>query len=106
MQIQINADHNIKVHEAFAAQIRGAVESALTRVSNHITRIEIHLSDENGNKEGHNDKRCLMEARMEGRQPVAVTHNADIFDKAVDGAADKLARLIENVIGRQQSMSK
>jgi hypothetical protein len=42
----------------------------------------------------------MMEARLEGRQPVAVTHQAATMDQAVDGAADKLARLIENTLGR------
>jgi ribosome-associated translation inhibitor RaiA len=102
MQIQINTDHNIKVHEVFAAQISSAVERALDRMSDHITRVEIHLSDENGDKSGQNDKRCLMEARLEGRQPIAVTHHAATVDQAVDAAASKLVRLIESTLGRQQ----
>jgi ribosome-associated translation inhibitor RaiA len=41
-----------------------------------------------------------MEARLEGRQPVAVTHHAATIDQAVDGAADKLHRMIESTLGR------
>ena len=100
MQIQINTDHNIEGREALATQVSGAVESALSRVSDHITRVEVHLSDENSSKSGQNDKRCMMEARLEGRQPIAVTHQAATLDEAVDGAADKLARLIESTLGR------
>ncbi|MCX6168410.1 MAG: HPF/RaiA family ribosome-associated protein [Ignavibacteriales bacterium] len=102
MQIQINTDNNIKVHKAFAVQINGVVESALSRLSDNITRVEIHLSDENGEKSGQDDKRCVMEARLEKRQPIAVTHNAATVDQAVNGAADKLVRLIESLLGRQQ----
>ena len=40
MQVQINTDHNIEGHEALADQVRGVVESALTRLSDHITRAE------------------------------------------------------------------
>lgn len=101
MQIQINTDHNIKMHEAFASQIRSVVESALIRINNQV-RVVIHLRDEDGSKSGHNDKRCVMEARIEGRHPVAVTNYADVLDKAIDGAADKLARLIENAKGKHQ----
>jgi len=101
MQIQINTDHNIENHEALAAQIRGVVESALSRISDHITRVEVHLSDDSSHKSSQNDKRCMMEARLEGRQPIAVTHHATSLDQAVDGAADKLARLIENTLGRK-----
>ena len=101
MQIQINTDHNIELHESLAAEINTVVESALSRFSDHISRLEVHLSDENSdNKVGHDDMRCMMEARLEGRQPIAVTHQAASLNQAVDSAADKLARLIENTLGR------
>ena len=101
MQIQINTDDNIEGREALADQVRGVVENALSRFSDHITRVEVHLSDENSDKKGGNDEmRCMMEARIEGRQPIAVTHQAASLDQAVDGAADKLTRLIESTLGR------
>jgi hypothetical protein len=43
MQVQINTDHNIEGHEALAARVREIVESALSRISDNITRVEIHL---------------------------------------------------------------
>ena len=46
MQIQVNTDHTIEGHEALADQIRGVVENALSRMSDHITRVEVHLTDE------------------------------------------------------------
>jgi hypothetical protein len=69
MQVQVNTDHHIKGDEALATSVRATVESALRRSSDYITRVEVHLSDENGDKRGQNDKRCVMEARLEGRQP-------------------------------------
>jgi hypothetical protein len=63
--------------------------------------VEVHVGDENSDKKGgHDEMRCVMEARIEGRQPIAVTHQAASLDQAVDGAADKLNRLIESTIGR------
>lgn len=100
MQVQINTDRNIAGHEALAAHVSDLVKNALDRLSDHITRVEVHLSDENGDKSGQNDKRCVMEARLEKRQPVAVTHQAATLDQAVEGAAHKLARLIESTLGR------
>ncbi len=105
MQIQIDSDHSVEVHAALTTQVSDVVESALSRVSDHITRVEVHLSDENGNKKGENDQRCMMEARLEGRQPIAVTHQAATLDEAVDGAADKLARLIEHTLGRRKDQA-
>jgi ribosome-associated translation inhibitor RaiA len=101
MQVQIHTDHNIEGHEALAAQVSSVVESALSRISDHITRVEVHLRDENSDKKGGNDDmRCMMEARLEGRQPTAVTHQAATLERAVDGAAEKLTRLIEHTLGR------
>ncbi len=100
MQIQISSDHNIDAHEALVARVTTGVESALSRVSDHITRVEIHLSDENGRKGGQNDKRCVIEARLKGRRPIATSDHAETLDRAVTGATDKLLRLIEGTLDR------
>ena len=101
MKVLINTDRNIEGHEALAAEVSGVVESALSRFSDVITRVEVHLSDENSDKNGGNDDiRCMMEARLEGRQPAAVTHQAATLHEAVDGAAEKLAASLESTLGR------
>lgn len=100
MQIQFSTDRNIEGRDALAEEVRGVVETALSRLSDHITRVEVHVSDENGQKSGQFAKRCMMEARLEGRQPIAVTHQAETLDVAVHGAAVKLTRLIESTLGR------
>jgi hypothetical protein len=64
MQIQINTDHHIEGHEALAAWATGEVKSGLGRFSASVTRVEVHLSDENGHKSGPDGKRCVMEARI------------------------------------------
>jgi ribosome-associated translation inhibitor RaiA len=100
MQIQINTDHNIEGHEALATHLSSIVTNTLSHISSHITRVEVHVSDENGHKNGKNDKRCVMEARLERRPPVAVTCHAETVHQAVEGAADKLMRTIESDLGR------
>ena len=100
MQILINTDRNIDGREALADEVSAVVASALGQASDDITRVEVHLSDENGDKSGQRDKRCMMEARIEGRQPLAVTDQAESLEQAVEGAAGKLARLIESTFGR------
>jgi len=100
MQIQVNTDHNIAGHDALAAHVRDVVAGALSRFSERITRVEVHLTDENSHKSGPDDKRCVMEARLEGRQPVVVTHQGATVHQSVDGAAVKLTRLIESALGR------
>jgi ribosome-associated translation inhibitor RaiA len=100
MKIQINTDVNTDGTEALAAQVSATVEQALERFSEHITRVEVHLSDENAGKNGQHDQRCMLEARLEGRQPLAVTDQAATLDQAVEGAAQKLAHLLDNTLGR------
>lgn len=101
MQIQVNTDRNIEGRDALTEQVRGVVASALRRFSKQITQVELHLSDENSNKKGgSNDIRCLIEARLEGLRPIAVTHQAATVEQSVDGAADKMVNLIETTLGR------
>ncbi|RIK60088.1 hypothetical protein DCC62_28355 [candidate division KSB1 bacterium] len=101
MQIQINTDSNIAGREKLAAHFKAVVQDALSRFSAQITRVEVHLSDENSHKKGgDDDKRCMLEARLEGLQPIAVTHQAATLDQAVDGAAEKLKKSLEHTLGR------
>ena len=103
MTIQINTDNNISVHEAFKAQLDDLLAEKLSRFSEHITRLELHLSDENGSKEGINDKKCLLEARLEGKQPIVVTQVANNYEQAVHGAIDKLKSSLTTTLGRIRS---
>lgn len=100
MQIQFNSDSSVTGNESLAARASAEVEHALARFSGQITRVEIHLSDENSHKGGADDKRCMMEARLEGRQPMAVTHKAATLDDALSGAADKLKTAVESILGK------
>ncbi len=100
MTIQINTDNNLDVHATYQAQLRDLLSEELYRFDEQITRLEVHLSDENGNKESEDDKRCLIEARLKGRQPIAVTEVANTYDQAVSGAIDKLKTSLDTIIGR------
>ncbi len=102
MLIQINTDHNIDGHDLLTSRTREVVESALRHLRDYLTRVEVHLSDENGPKEGGPTKRCMMEARMAAHQPLAVTSHAPTLEQAVELAVDKLTRLIEHTRGRLQ----
>ena len=102
MQIQIHTDHNIEGREALSAHVTGVVESALGRFRERLTRVDVHLSDQNGGKGGEDDKRCMLEARLAGRPPTAVSHQAASLDQALDGAIDKLKGTLDTTIGREQ----
>jgi ribosome-associated translation inhibitor RaiA len=100
MDVLVNTDRNVEGHEALAESVEASIRHGIARFSERLTRVEVHLSDENSHKHGADDKRCVMEARIAGRQPTAVTHNAPDVDKAVAGAIDKLRRALDTVFGK------
>lgn len=100
MQIQFNTDESVAGDEALARHAEEIVQRVLGRFADNVTRVEIHLSDVNGQKAGENDKRCLMEARVPNRQPVAVTEHAATLHQAMDGAAQKLKRSLDSALGK------
>ncbi|WP_191485622.1 HPF/RaiA family ribosome-associated protein [Pseudomonas sp. FEN] len=103
MQIQVNSDNHIQSSIRLEEWVRTSVESALERYEEDLTRVEVHLADENGDKPGPHDMRCQMEARPKGHQPISVTHKADTLEQAIDGAATKLEHALEHLFGKLQA---
>ncbi|MCY1425810.1 hypothetical protein D9M71_416080 [compost metagenome] len=103
MQIQVNSDNHIQSSIRLEEWVRTTVETALERYEEDLTRVEVHLRDENGDKPGPHDMRCQMEARPKGHQPISVTHKAPSLDQAVEGAATKLEHALEHLFGRLRS---
>lgn len=100
MRIQINTDNTIQGGSDVERFVRGVLDSKLGAVSSSITRIEVHLQDQNAQKSGPDDKRCMVEARLEGRAPVSAVHTADTINSAVTGAVDKLRNVLDSEIGK------
>jgi ribosome-associated translation inhibitor RaiA len=90
MIIQLNTDRNISGNERLEDYLNSVISEELSRFSDNITRVEVHLSDENGAKSGDKDIRCVLEARLSNKKPVAVTSHADAIEKAVSDALAKL----------------
>lgn len=103
MQIQFNTDKTISGDEKSQEYFTSLIAKGLHRFEDHLTRVEAHVSDENGEKSGTNDIRCLLEARVEGKQPVVVTSNAATVEKAVSGSIDKMKNALQTIIGRRQN---
>lgn len=103
MHIQINTNQSIVGDEALVDSVRATVEHALRHFSAKITRVEVHLSDVNGAKGGQLDQRCTLEARLQGRQPLACTAHAPTCAQAVQAASDKLVSLLATELGRKTS---
>jgi ribosome-associated translation inhibitor RaiA len=101
MQIQVNADHTVTTPAGFSEYVRKTIEETLHHCKSQITRVEVHFSDENGGKAGGNDKRCMMEARLAGRKPIAITDQAETLDEVISGAAEKLKHAVAKILEKE-----
>jgi ribosome-associated translation inhibitor RaiA len=100
MQININTDKTIDHHQSLDAHVETVVQAAIGRFAEQITRVEVHLSDENSQKGAAGGNRCMLEARVTGYQPIAVHDHSATLHQAISGAADKLKRAIDSALGR------
>lgn len=103
MNIQINTDNNIEGSERLQSFLETKISSTLSRFESHITRIEVHLSDENAGKNGPKDKRCLIEARLDGKDPLTATANSDTVENAVSNAIDKIKQVLDTQLGKSNA---
>jgi ribosome-associated translation inhibitor RaiA len=95
MHIQLNTDKNIQGDERLLEFTEDAIKGTLARFDDRVTRVEVHFADENGSeKHAADDKRCTLEARIAGHQPVAATHHAATVRDALTGAIHKLEKLL------------
>lgn len=100
MQIQVNSDNHIQGSIRLEEWVKTTIQGTLEHYEEDLTRIEVYLRDENGDKPGPSDKRCQMEARPKGHQPISVTHKAPTLELAIDGAATKLDHALEHLFGK------
>jgi ribosome-associated translation inhibitor RaiA len=104
MLIQIETDGNIESDDALTAQVEAVVNDTLDRFREKITRVSVHLSDQNSeSKFGTADMRCQVEARLAGLQPISVSDEAETMEQAVVGAVRKLKRSLDSTLGRLDS---
>lgn len=101
MKVQVNTSNDIDNKEALERWASEFLGEQLARFEQDITSIEVQLSDENhAAKGGGMDKRCMMEARINGRPPIAVTNFAPDQNLAFRGAAEKLEKALDHAFGK------
>jgi hypothetical protein len=100
MHVQVNTSNGIENKETLERWADEFLNESLARFKQEITSVEVQLSDENSGKKGAADKRCMLEARLNGHEPVAVNHHAESQDEAFRGAAQKLMRALDHTLGK------
>lgn len=100
MNIQFNTDKNLAGHDKLATQYTTNISDSLSRFSEYITSVEVHMSDENGQKTGPKDKKCVLEVRVKNLKPIAVSHLEGSMDQALKGALAKVKSSLDTVLGK------
>lgn len=103
MNIEIRTDKNIQNNDRLISYVRAELNQEFQRHSERITHFSVHLSDENGDKGGDDDIKCMIEARPAGLKPVVVNHKGHNVDTALHGAIDRLKRSLEHVFEKREN---
>ncbi|HYJ28911.1 MAG TPA: HPF/RaiA family ribosome-associated protein [Allosphingosinicella sp.] len=100
MFIQIYADNQVESDAERNSRLEEQIRQRLARFEDRITDIEVHVSDVNGSKGGHGERRATLEARVNGIPPIAVADEGANVDRAVIGAAKKAVRALDHQLGK------
>jgi ribosomal subunit interface protein len=103
MIIQIDTDNKLSVHEVFRSRIQELLAKELNRFINRLIKVEVYLTDENARKKGVNDKKCVIDAHLEGTHPVVVSQCTGDHEHALHGAIDKLKKSLDTITGKMQN---
>ena len=52
----------------------------------------------------HDDKRCMIEARRDGCEPILVTYQESTMDQAIHGAVQKLKKSVDSAFGKESTL--
>jgi hypothetical protein len=101
MKVQVNTSNDVENKEGLERWASDYLNEQLARFAQDLTSIEVQMTDENhAAKGGGGDKRCMLEARITGRSPVAVTAFAADQDAAFRAATQKLSHALDHEFGK------
>jgi ribosome-associated translation inhibitor RaiA len=103
MHVQVSTDNHISNDERLLEYAQTLIGDTLARFQDRVTRVDVHLGDEIGtNKRADDDKRCSLEARIAGHQPLAVTHHAPSVRESITGAVHRLEKVLTGLVEKEQ----
>jgi ribosome-associated translation inhibitor RaiA len=105
MEINVNTDNTIDRHQGLDERVRESVESSVSRFE-QVRRVDVHLSNQNGQKHADGDNYCMMEARVAGYEPVVVHAHAENLHLSISAASGKLKRALDSALGRLNDKNK
>lgn len=102
MTIQVNTDKHIEGSDRLETFINEKMNHALKHFDGKLTRLEVFLSDQNGEKSGSDDIQCVIEARPKGTKPITVTARNANMDLAIHDAIDKIKAALTRALEKAE----
>lgn len=102
MQVQVHADDHVQGGESLAQWVQEEVGGKLARFREHLVRVDVYLTDVDALKSGGKGKRCVLETRPAGRQPLAVNAEAEKVMQAFNSALEKLQNALETDLAKMR----
>ena len=102
MHVQFTHSEDLRVDADLSARMEAGIRDILGRFEGQLTAVILNFNDQNaGSNASGDDKYCSIEARPHGHQPIAVHHTAGTVDLAAEGAARKMQRKLDGVLGKR-----
>ncbi|HAI13853.1 MAG TPA: ribosome-associated translation inhibitor RaiA [Phycisphaerales bacterium] len=102
MQIQVHFS-DIENSWAINNHVQQRIAQAIKTGLKQITRIDVHLHDDSGPcKSGTSDKRCTIEMRLAGMDPMSIEQHGNDMYAVINQATRKLQQSLIKTRSRQR----
>lgn len=93
---------DIEKSDALGEHIETHLQRALRHYEDRFLRVDVHIHDDKAGRHGSDDKRCVIEGRPSGGEPLAVEHHGDDFYATATEAVKKFERAVHHFVERQR----
>jgi ribosome-associated translation inhibitor RaiA len=100
MKILITTDNHIVMKRERSQAVESEIDGAIERFERQLSRLEVHLSDQNADKGGDREIKCVIDAHIDGMKTVTATEYAATVDEAITGATEEMKRLLESTFSK------
>ncbi|MBN2973113.1 HPF/RaiA family ribosome-associated protein [Roseomonas aeriglobus] len=100
MLVQINTDNRVDGPQDVADGFEERVRTRLSRFGDRLTRVEVHIRDADGHRNGPDGITVSVEARPAGGQPITVTDTGNDPGSTLNGALRKAVDALESSFGK------
>lgn len=104
MKIQVNA-RRLRLTKALTQYVKRRLKFALGPQFDHVTRVDVTLSDINGPKGGE-DKRCQVLLKIKGQSEVVIEDTHSHLYAAIDRAASRASQTATKRVERLRHKAK